>query len=151
MLTDVNKIFKSIVKRNDSLWATLFHRGIHKYNGVVNMLYTALSTGPFNVAVPIRTNFSNTCATPCQGQVSYAPNNRCRLLWSSRIFESVLTSSSTFRQACITVVWSRPPKRSPIWGRLRLVNSLAKDIANCRGRAISLVRFFESKSETLIL
>jgi hypothetical protein len=80
MITDVDKIFKSIVKRNDSLWATLFHKGIHKNNGVVNVLYTELSTGSFKIAVSVRANFSNTCTTPHQGQVIYPPNNRCRLL-----------------------------------------------------------------------
>ena len=51
-----------------------------------------------------------------------------------------------WRQACSTVVWSRPPNASPISGRLCSVSSLARAIAICRGRASERVRFFPSIS-----
>ena len=46
---------------------------------------------------------------------------------------------------------SRPPKASPMSGRLRCVSSLAKAIATCRGRATLRLRFLEYISATLIL
>lgn len=60
-------------------------------------------------------------------------------------------SSSTMRaevrrQACNTVVWSRPPKRRPIAGSDSPVSSRARYIATCRGQAIRGVRAVDSIS-----
>ena len=55
------------------------------------------------------------------------------------------------RTACSTVVWSRPPKLSPISGRLFCVISLARYIAIWRGRAMLAGRFLLYMSATLIL
>ncbi len=60
-------------------------------------------------------------------------------------------SFAIWRQACSTVVWSRPPKLLPISGSDSCVNSLASAIATCRGRATARERFFECMSETLDL
>ena len=75
-------------------------------------------------------------------------NNRAL---SSLMRPSVPQSSSILRQACSTVVWSRPPKASPISGRLCSVNSFESAIAICRGRAMVRVRRLESSSATRIL
>ena len=55
------------------------------------------------------------------------------------------------RTACSTVVWSRPPKSSPISGRLFWVSSLARYMAIWRGRAMLAGRFLLYMSATLIL
>src|SRR5690606_35907797 len=60
-------------------------------------------------------------------------SSTCRLWFSSAC---LVRASDIFLTACRTVVWSRPPKRSPISGRLFCVSSLARYMAICRGRAI---------------
>jgi hypothetical protein len=50
-------------------------------------------------------------------------------LRSSFNWLSVAISSSILRTPCMIVVWSRPPKRRPISGRLRGVSCLARYIA----------------------
>jgi len=45
--------------------------------------------------------------------------------------------------ACMTVVWSRPPKRRPISGRERLVSFFDRYMATWRGRAIMRARRFD--------
>lgn len=53
---------------------------------------------------------------------------------SSRSLPSLSRKRAICSQACKTVVWSRPPKASPISGKLWSVSSLAKAIAICRAR-----------------
>ena len=59
---------------------------------------------------------------------------------------SAAASSSTFRTACRTVVWSRPPNRLPISGKDRGVMVLARYIAIWRGRTMARVRRAERRS-----
>ena len=58
---------------------------------------------------------------------------------------------SIFRTACNTVVWSRPPKRRPISGNDRSVNSFARYIATCLGRTTLAVRLDDKRSARLTL
>lgn len=58
-----------------------------------------------------------------------ASRERRSISTSSAIWPSIVFSSSMRRTPCITVVWSRPPKRRPISGRLRLVSCLHRYIA----------------------
>ena len=51
------------------------------------------------------------------------------------ISECASRSAAMVRQACSTVVWSRPPKLLPISGSDSWVSSLASAIAIWRGRA----------------
>ena len=50
------------------------------------------------------------------------------------------------RQACRTVVWSRPPNCRPMAGSDSPVSSRARYIATCRGQAMRAVRAEESSS-----
>ena len=54
---------------------------------------------------------------------------RISLSQSSRNLPSVSIKVRICRQACSTVVWSRPPNASPISGRLCSVSSLAMAMA----------------------
>src|SRR5690606_1543124 len=63
----------------------------------------------------------------------------------------LVRNSEILRTACRTVVWSRPPKRSPISGRLFCVSSLARYMAIWRGRAMLAGRRLEYMSATFIL
>src|SRR6185436_897424 len=60
-------------------------------------------------------------------------------------------SSAILRQACSTVVWSRPPKASAMSGSESCVSSFASAMATWRGRATLRLRFLEYISATLIL
>ena len=59
---------------------------------------------------------------------------------------SSFTRRSTVWIACITVVWSRPPKYPPISCRLNLVRRRASHIQTCRGSVIDLWRRLDCKS-----
>ena len=68
-----------------------------------------------------------------QGLVDYArlvDRIRCvrSATWLYRLLRSAM-SWRTFRSACMTVVWSRPPKAWPIFGRERSVSSRQRYIA----------------------
>ena len=84
-------------------------------------------------------------------QASHEVKIRSNVVKSSLILGSAERSSAILRHAWITVVWSRPPKASPISGKLWLVNSLDQAIAICRGLAIDRLRLFDNKSATRIL
>src|SRR5690606_59451 len=75
-------------------------------------------------------------------------SNTCRVWLSSAC---LARASEILRTACSTVVWSRPPNKSPISGRLFWVSSLARYMATWRGKAILAGRRFEYMSATLIL
>ena len=68
------------------------------------------------------------------GRNGHASRVRRSISRSSAIWPSCTFSSSTRLTPCITVVWSRPPKRRPISGSDRLVSCLHKYIATWRGR-----------------
>src|SRR5450631_1016171 len=70
---------------------------------------------------------------------------------SSESAVSLVTSASILRTACRTVVWSRPPNRRPISGKLRSVSVLARYIATWRGRTTLAVRREDKRSERLTL
>ena len=71
-------------------------------------------------------------------------------LTSSANFSKVAKNNgSSFREfsidrcACITVVWSLPPKKPPISSKLCRVKLLARYMQICLGKAIDRLRFFD--------
>lgn len=69
---------------------------------------------------PVSQSWQGICQ-PCNWRLSNST--------SSAIDRSEILSSSILRTACMTVVWSRLPKRLPICGKLSVVSCLARYIA----------------------
>ena len=82
-------------------------------------------------------------------------NYESRVLFKSSISsdsnESSILSSSILLTACITVVWSLPPKVLPISGKDFEVSCLDKYIAICLGLATALALLGEDISLSLML
>ena len=66
----------------------------------------------------------------------------CLVRVSSKAFilGSASAASAILVQACMTVVWSRPPRWPPISSRLCLVKALARYMQICRGSVMLWLR-----------